>query len=171
MAIDDNAFQRLKDSRFDGTPPTITSISIPKTVKKIGNYAFYNCDSLKSFTIPATVEEIGNSVFYGSGITTINIEDADTPLIIGNGHLSDRNVFGSAGALTTVYAGRDITPKSTQNTGPFQFAETITDITYGPKVTKLNKREFWRCKTIKNVKSSPHRLQSSPNLLSESALP
>ena len=156
VAIGNGAFQRCNDSRLyelnNITAPTITSITIPKTVKTIGNNAFLFCDQLTSFTIPATVEEIGNSVFYGSSITTMTIEDADTPLIIGNGHLSDRNVFGSASALTTIYAGRDLTPKSTQNTGPFQFAETITDITYGPKVTKLNKHEFWRCKTIKNVK-------------------
>ena len=152
VAIGDNAFQRLSSSRFDGTPPTISSVTIPKTVKKIGNSAFAYCDLLKSFTIPATVEEIGNCVFDYSGITTMTIEDAETPLIIGGGTFSDVNVFGSAGALTTVYVGRDLTPKSNNILGPFQFAATITDITYGPKVTKLNKHEFWRCKVIKNVK-------------------
>lgn len=151
VAIGDNAFQRLNDSRFDGTPPTISSISIPKTVKTIGNYAFKNCNLLTTFTIPATVEEIGNCVFDGSAITTITIEDTETPLIIGGGTMSNINVFGSDGALTTVYAGRDLTPKSTQNLGPFQFAAAITNITYGPKVTKLNKHEFWRSTSIKNV--------------------
>lgn len=155
VAIGNGAFQRCTDHRLlelNGiTAPTITSISIPKTVKMIGDNAFQDCNLLESFTIPATVEEIGNNVFNYTSITTMTIEDTDMPLLIGNGITSDKNVFGSASSLTTVYAGRDLVAKSTQNTGPFQFAESITDITYGPKVTKLNKHEFWRCKSVKNV--------------------
>ena len=156
VAIGNSAFSRCNDSRLyelNGiTAPTITSITIPKTVKTIGNDAFWFCDQLTSFTIPATVEEIGNRVFDYSSITSLTIEDADAPLTIGGGGLTSRNVFGTGfTSPCTVYVGRDITAKSADNPGPFQFAKNITDITYGPKVTKLNKKEVWRSTSIKTV--------------------
>lgn len=41
----------------------IKSISISNTVKKIGQGAFYSCDSLRSLVIPGTVEIVGKSAF------------------------------------------------------------------------------------------------------------
>ncbi len=40
------------------------AVSIPDTVKILGNKAFYDIDTLKSVTIPAGVEEIGDYNFY-----------------------------------------------------------------------------------------------------------
>lgn len=42
----------------------LTNVSIPNTVKEIGEYAFYNCRELNSLTIPYAVESIGSSAFY-----------------------------------------------------------------------------------------------------------
>lgn len=36
--------------------PNLTSLSIPKSVKKIGISAFINCNSLKSISIPSSAE-------------------------------------------------------------------------------------------------------------------
>lgn len=41
----------------------ITSVSLPSTVKKIGDYAFHNCESLSSFNLNNT-EEIGFDAFW-----------------------------------------------------------------------------------------------------------
>lgn len=152
VAIGDNAFQRTRDSRFENDHfPTITSISIPKTVKKIGNYAFVRCDSLEAFTIFSTIEEIGNCVFDNSGITTLTIEDTDQPLIIGGGYSTSLTVFGSGfKSPCTVYAGRNII--TTDDKGPFQFANNITEITYGPMVTTFSKHECWRNSIVQKVK-------------------
>ena len=38
---------------------------IPNSVTKIGNYAFYSCDSLQSVTIPNSVTSIGDNAFWG----------------------------------------------------------------------------------------------------------
>ena len=152
VAIGNNAFQRTRDSRFERDHfPTITSISIPKTVKKIGTSAFNCCDSLKAFTILSTIEEIGNTVFDNSGITSLTIEDTDQTLIIGGGSNTSVTVFGSGFKPScTVYAGRNIVTKDGK--GPFQFADNITEITYGPQVTAFSKHECRRNSIVQKVK-------------------
>lgn len=64
----------------------VPTVDIPreydgKPVTSIGNYAFYNCESLESVIIPNTVTSIGNYAFYcceslksvtiGNGVTSI----------------------------------------------------------------------------------------------------
>ena len=48
----------------------VTSAKLPDSLKTIGNYAFYNCASLKTVDF-AKVEEIGENVFRNSGITAV----------------------------------------------------------------------------------------------------
>lgn len=52
-----------KANAFDGQT-SMTSITLPATLKKIGNYSFRNCDALTTITIPATVTSIGEYAFY-----------------------------------------------------------------------------------------------------------
>ncbi len=42
----------------------ITAISIPGNVTEIGSEAFYDCSSLTSFTLPRGITQISNSLFY-----------------------------------------------------------------------------------------------------------
>lgn len=55
---------------------TITSVVIPDTVTRIGDYAFSNCSNLESVTMPNDLEEIGFRAFNGceslTGITFVN---------------------------------------------------------------------------------------------------
>lgn len=55
--------------------------SIPDTVKFIDSYAFYQCDSTKSLTIPRTVKKIGYKAFDSSKFSEIifesNFEDIE----------------------------------------------------------------------------------------------
>jgi len=53
---------------------SLSSVTLPSTLKYIDHYAFYNCESLTSLTIPASVEEIGAYIGMNSGITTITFE-------------------------------------------------------------------------------------------------
>ena len=51
-------------------------IQIPKGVKSIGNYAFYNCNNLTSITIPDSVTSIGDYAFRNcTSLTSINIPE------------------------------------------------------------------------------------------------
>ena len=43
----------------------LTSITIPNSVTKIGNYAFYGCSGLTNVIIGSSVRLIGEQAFYG----------------------------------------------------------------------------------------------------------
>ena len=52
----------------------MTSVTIPNSVKSIGNYAFFYCSGLTSVTIGNSVTSIGGSAFSGcSGLTSVTI--------------------------------------------------------------------------------------------------
>ncbi len=79
---------------FDGYAGT--SITIPDSVKDIGDSAFYNCRSLTSITIPDSVMSIGESAFYNCGsLTSITIGNSVTSI--------ESNAFWGCSSLTTVY--------------------------------------------------------------------
>jgi Leucine-rich repeat (LRR) protein len=72
-AIGDNAFRRL--SSREG----LTSVTIPNTVRSIGNGAFEN-NQLTSVTIPDSVRSIGNRAFERNHLTSITIPDSVTSI-------------------------------------------------------------------------------------------
>ena len=55
----------------------VTNLVIPSGVKRIKNYAFYKCKSLKSVTILNSVTSIGDVAFNGcSGLTSVTIPNS-----------------------------------------------------------------------------------------------
>ena len=51
-------------------------IAVPLTVEKIQSYAFYNCDTLKSITIPGSVRELGEGCFGGCAhLNQVELQD------------------------------------------------------------------------------------------------
>lgn len=127
----------------------ISSVVIPKTVKNIGSFAFYNCNLLRELTIPATVEYIGQQIIAGSGVQEVTIEDSDMPL---TGYVISPLL--DSPQLTKIYVGRDINltnPETTYEYGPFTWSGTITDLTYGPQVTRLHNNECWSAGALQRV--------------------
>ena len=61
---------------------SVTSVSIPATVKKIGNNAFQNCSNLTSLTFEgeSQLEQIGHGAFYNTVLTTIDIPASVTSI-------------------------------------------------------------------------------------------
>ena len=78
VEIGDNAFSTTnRNSRNVGS---ITSVTIPSGVTRIGNQAFFDCRVLSSVTIPNTVTVIGDSAFQGTALTSITIPNSVTNL-------------------------------------------------------------------------------------------
>lgn len=71
--IGDNAFGNWFDN--------LSSVSIPNSVERIGEYAFYSCDQLNTITIPASVTSIGAGAFaYCYNLTSITCNAVTPPV-------------------------------------------------------------------------------------------
>ena len=70
-------------------------ITFDGDVTTIGNYAFYDCDSLTTITIPDSVTTIGDAAFfYCTSLTSVTIPDSVTTI--------GRSAFYECTSLTTV---------------------------------------------------------------------
>ena len=112
---------------------SITSVTLPSTLKVIGQRAFRECSLLKSVLIPSSVTEIRCAAFYQSGLEkitipstveiiglgafedcknlkSVTIEDSPQPLKVNHSVGNDYYYFPFNDSLIeTLYCGRDIT--------------------------------------------------------------
>ena len=131
---------------IDGTlnsfaPAGLTEYTIPDSVTTIGNYAFYDCDSLTSITIPDSVTTIGDEAFFDcSSLTSVTIPDSVTT--IGSG------AFARCRSLTSVTI-----PDSVTSIGVSAFYEcsSLTSVTIGDSVTTIGYGAFFCCSSLTNV--------------------
>ncbi len=73
----------------------IKSLTLPSTMKVVGDYAFYDCRYLTSVTLPEGVEVIGNNAFGGCGLTELVLPST----IVSMG----RSAFSCCSSLQNVY--------------------------------------------------------------------
>ena len=94
-------------------------IIIPEGTEKIGDYAFYECDSLASITIPDSVTSIGERAFYGcNGLTRITIPDSVTSI--------GEDAFRYCRGLTSITIGNGVTSIGSY---AFAYCSGLTSIT------------------------------------------
>ncbi len=74
---------------YKGDAPTDT-IAIPEGTMNIADYAFEGCISLFHITLPASIGRIGEYAFYNCGITYVRA-NSTTPMPIANNTFSNRN--------------------------------------------------------------------------------
>jgi outer membrane protein assembly factor BamB len=131
----------IGDGAFDST--AITSVTIPNSVTKIGDWAFNGCTALTSVSMPSTVTRIGTSVFFScTALTSITIQDgvtqigewafaycsALTSITIPDSVISIGNLaFQDCTALTTVTAGKGV---SLIGDGAFSGCTALTSMTF-----------------------------------------
>ncbi|MEY8461710.1 leucine-rich repeat protein [Streptococcus merionis] len=68
----------IGDSAF-ASNPNLISVSLPSTLKKIGNHAFYGA-ALMEITLPSNLEEIGDSAFSSNQLKSLVIPDSVTKI-------------------------------------------------------------------------------------------
>ena len=120
---------------------SLTSITIPDSVTTIGDYAFWGCSSLTSITIGNSVTTIGDYAFVScDSLTSISIPDSVTT--IGNG------AFGYCSSLTSITI-----PDSVTTIGDLAFSgcSSLTSITIPDSVTTIGDWAFGYCSSLTSI--------------------
>ena len=139
-------------------------VTIPKGVRKIGEMAFYNYNSLTSVTIPQSITNIGAFAFYGcSNLTSVTIPDSVTS--IGHRAFSDcsslksiiipisvtsigHRAFWGCSSLKNI-----IIPNSITEIGncTFKGCSSLTSITIPNGITKIGNCTFKGCSSLTSI--------------------
>ena len=128
----------IEDNQYAGTD--YTSVVIPDSVVRIGNWAFSGCTSLKSVTMGNGVAQIGFDAFYGTGLTSVSLPDSVTE--IGSG------AFRNCASLTSVKLSSRLTVIPDHL---FYGCESLESISVPDSVTQIQKLAFGRCAALKTV--------------------
>ena len=123
----------------------LNSFSIPNSVTKIGNSAFYGCDGLTSVTIPNSVTTIGEDAFGDcDGLTSVKIPNSVTTI--------EEYAFWYCDGLTSVTIGYSVT---TIGNKAFLNCDGLTSVTIGYSVTTIGEDVFSGCGNIKEIYCQP----------------
>ena len=72
-------FSEKNKAPWDHLTDSITRLSLPEGLTGIGNRAFYNCQKLHSLTIPGSVKTIGEAAFFrNKSVTTLTLNEGLT---------------------------------------------------------------------------------------------
>ena len=140
------------------------SITIPDSVKVIGDYAFNDCRNLKTVTLGEGVERIGESAFSSSGLESITIPDSVK--VIGG------YAFNDCRNLKTVILGKGV-----ERIGSYAFYSSgLESITIPDSVKEIEHSAFGFCSklttfnilTIRKINYDDFIFYDCPNLSDES---
>ena len=117
---------------------SINSITIPATYTYVGNYAFYDCDSLTSVTFEGTnVTDIGTSAFEGCD----KLASINTPASVKN---IASFAFKGCVSLTSVKLEGIVN----FGDGVFFGCSTLKEVILSDTVKQINKNVFYDCPAI-----------------------
>ena len=119
----------------------LTSVIIPKGVTSIESLTFYRCTNLKSVTIPSSVEKIGSYAFY----ECLSLKSITIPSSV-------KNIGGAAFMNCTSFKSITI-PNSVTKIGDcaFEGCENLAEITIPESVVKIGDAAFCSCKNLKKI--------------------
>ena len=146
------------------SPASLTSVTIPNSVKTIGDFAFFNCSSLTPITIPDSVISIGEGAFNRcSSLTIVTIPNSVKTigdfafdecssletLIIGNSvETIGESAFEECSSLETVVIGNSV---ETIGFSAFYDCSLLATITIPDSVTSIGGSAFEECSSLTTV--------------------
>lgn len=140
----------------------VTSVSIPNTVKSIGNSAFAYCALLKDIQIPSSVTSFGSSVFTGSGlvnpVTCGNTLLYCPPSYEGEYHIPmeitvlSGSVFSGCSKITKVIIPHGVT---TIASSTFSGCSALESVSIPSTLEYVGSSAFSRCSSLKECVLPP----------------
>ena len=132
----------IKDGKLLAFAPAgLTTYSIPNNVTKIGDSAFYSCNTLESITIPNSVTSIGEWAFiYCDALKSITIPNS----VVSIGDAT----FCHCDALASVTIGNSVT---SIGGSAFYHCDALASITIPDSVTSIGDRAFLDCDALASV--------------------
>ena len=121
---------------------SLTSITIPNSVKYIGGCAFNGCENLVNIEIPSSVTSINDSTFGScTSLTSITISDSVTDI--------GMYAFFGCTSLTSITIPRGVT-----NIGRFAFSycTKLTSVKIPDSVMSIGNHAFVGCTSLTSVK-------------------
>ena len=137
----------------------ITNLDIPEGTRKIGDYAFFEADSIISVTIPDTIKSIGDYSFANNtNLKKTNISDLkawceiDFSSTTSSPVQYSRNLFLNGVEIK----GDLVIPEGTEKIGKsaFYYIDDITSVSMPDSVKIIEERAFNGCSGIESVKLS-----------------
>ncbi|MBO4418911.1 MAG: DUF1846 family protein, partial [Oscillospiraceae bacterium] len=170
-----DGLKTICDGAFSGS--SVTNITIPDSVERIGAHAFYVCRSLSDVTIPDKVTQIGFDAFFdcsslssvkiGSGLAYIGDEAfsgcaslAEIDVSSANPNFSSSNgiLFNKAQTELLLYPAqkRDSAyqiPDRVTTIGNFAFRNctALEGVTIPDSVTHIGESAFYGCSALRNA--------------------
>ena len=139
---------------WEGYKDNIKTVIINVGVTSIGNYAFYNCDSLTSVTIPDSVTTIGNWAFaYCDSLTSVTIGNSVTTIgrfaFYSCNSLTEVNITDMSAWCNILFDDYDSNPLYCARTFKLN-GETVTDLVIPDSVTTIGYYAFY-CSNLTSV--------------------
>lgn len=162
----------LAESAFEGCT-TVTALTLPPTIRRIGSYCFYNCnftalqlpDSLhriddhaflysrvETLHLPACFESFGDCAFWCRNLTTITVDAANPRYRSIEGWLYSRDSLtlclvpdGTTGAVSVPPYVRYLGPMS------FGFCSRITAVTLPERLATIGDFAFNCCSAVDGI--------------------
>ena len=150
--VDSNPLYNAHHLYLNGTE--ITNLSIPSSIEVIKKNTFAGCSGLNSITIPATVKSIGDCAFLDCfSVKELRIEDSDYTLSLGNlfhsiGYIQRTFGLFEDCPLQTLYLGRNVRGYSM---APFRNQSNLNSLTIGNSVTSIGESAFEGCSGLTSV--------------------
>lgn len=137
-----SSVKKIGDRVFKGNNK-LTSITIPNSVTLIGCESFLNCNNLTNINFPESVISIGNSAFKGcSKICSIDITNSVTRI--------GESAFQNCSAATSLTIGNSV---SEIGDNAFLYCSSLTDLIIPFSVTSIGSSAFSGCDSLKDVYS------------------
>ena len=120
---------------------SVTSVTIPSSVKYIGDFAFYDCDKLTKVTMTDSVIEIGVGAFRSCDLLDNVVLPASLTSI-------SNQLFWECSSLANITFGNAIT---VIGEGAFYNCDALTAITVPSTVTEIKTTAFYGCDALASV--------------------